>query len=196
MAAQPDEIELLQAWRGGDADAGAALYERHFEGIRRFFRTKVAPEDVEDTIQRVFLACVESRDAFRGDSTFRTYVFTIARYELYRYLRRRGRDAVALGLDAGVTSIHQLGISPSSAAARDEARDRVLDALRRLPIEQQVMLELRYWEDLSAAEIATIMDIAVPTVRTRLFRARAAMREALGHVEADALRASLMGARP
>src|SRR5262245_54521588 len=143
------DLELLARWRGGDASAGAELFELHFDGVRRFFRTKVAAEDVEDTIQRVFLACVESRDAFRGESSFRTYVFTIARHELYRYLRKRGRDAIALGLDTSVASIHVLGISPSSAAARDEQNGRVRAALQTLPVEQQTMLELRYWEDLA-----------------------------------------------
>jgi RNA polymerase sigma-70 factor (ECF subfamily) len=196
MGGDRDDLDLLEKWRAGDSAAGAALFEAHFDGVRRFFRNKLAAEDVEDTIQRVFLACVESRDVFRGDSSFRTYVFTIARHELYRYLRRRGRDVVALGLDASVTSIHMLGISPSSAAARDEARDRVHEALRRLPVEQQVMLELKYWEDLATAEIAAIMEIPEATVRTRLFRARAALREALATAGPKALERALVAARP
>ncbi len=190
------DFELLARWRTGDTRAGARLFARHFDGVRRFFRNKIAAEDVEDTIQRVFLACVESRDAFRGDASFRTYVFTIARHELYRHLRRRGRDAVALGIDVSVASIHALGISPSSAVARDQADRRVRQALQRLPVEQQTMLELRYWEDLPTPDIAAIMDIAEPTVRTRLFRARAALRTMLADIEDEAVRAALVAARP
>jgi RNA polymerase sigma factor (sigma-70 family) len=190
------DLELLARWRDGDLQAGAQLFERHFDAVRRFFRTKVAAEDVEDTIQRVFLACVESRNAFRGDASFRTYVFTIARHELYRHLRRRGRDAIALGLDASVSSVYALGISPSSAVGREENERRVRQALRRLPVEQQTMLELRYWEDLPTPEIAAIMEIAEATVRTRLFRARAALRTLLAELEDEALHAALVAARP
>ncbi|HWB76128.1 MAG TPA: sigma-70 family RNA polymerase sigma factor [Nannocystaceae bacterium] len=174
-----DELELLQRWRGGDEAAGAELFRHYFPPLRRFFRNKIAPEDVEDVLQRVFLACVESREAFRGDSSFRTYLFTIARHELYRHIRKRAHDLVGRGLDVTMTSIAELALSPSSAIARDEQHALILGALQRLSIEQQLMLELKYWENLSSAEIAAIMEIAEATVRTRLFRARQALRAEL-----------------
>ena len=172
-----EDFELLDAWRRGEREAGSALFERHFPPVRRFFRNKLPPSDVEDAVQKTFLACVESRDRFRGDASFRTYLFTVARNELFRALRKRERDAVAAGLDIGVTSLHALGVSPSSAFARDEAQQRVLAALRRLSVDQQTLLELHYWENVKGPALAKIFDVAEPTIRTRLFRARARLRE-------------------
>jgi RNA polymerase sigma factor (sigma-70 family) len=191
------ELQLLEAWRGGDDAAGAELFRRYFPPLRRFFRNKIVATDIEDVLQRVFLACVESRARFRGDASFRTYVFTIARHELYGYLRRRAHDLVAAGLDVTMTSIAQLGISPSSAIARGQAHAAVLAALQRLPIEQQVLLELKYWEGLAGAEIAAVMGIAEATVRTRLFRARQALREQIdARLGEGALAVVVAAARP
>src|SRR6185436_6575853 len=73
---RPD-AELLSAWRGGDEKAGAELFERHFEALFRFFRNK-AGDQAEDLVQETFLACL-SGPAFRGEASFRTYLFTVAR---------------------------------------------------------------------------------------------------------------------
>jgi RNA polymerase sigma-70 factor (ECF subfamily) len=174
-----EDFELLDAWRAGDVAAGGELFQRHFPAIRRFFRNKIAPEDAEDAIQRVFLACVESRDAFRGEASVRTYLFTIARNELYRRIRKNAHDRVRAEPDLSVASLAALGLSPASVIARDEEHAMVLAALRELPVEQQVMLELKYWERASSADLAAVMGIPEATVRTRLFRARRALREAL-----------------
>jgi DNA-directed RNA polymerase specialized sigma24 family protein len=90
--------ELLRAWRAGDREAGGTLFERHFAAIRRFFRNKV-DHQVEDLVQRTFTACVEARDRFRGDSSFRTYLFAIAHNVLRDHIRRRRRGTEELDLD-------------------------------------------------------------------------------------------------
>jgi DNA-directed RNA polymerase specialized sigma24 family protein len=54
------DIELLEAWRGGDRRAGEQLFERHYAAVARFFRNKLE-FGVDDLIQRTFLACVEGR---------------------------------------------------------------------------------------------------------------------------------------
>lgn len=180
MQGDPDrDLDLLQHWRDGDKAAGNELFERHFPAMRRFFRNKLAADEVEDIIQRTFLACVESRDRFRGDSTFRTYLFTVARHELYRHLRKRSKDVVAAGLDFSVSSLDALGMSPSTAMAKNEEHEMVLTALQHLPVQQQVLLELYYWERVPGPELARIMEVAEPTIRTRLHRARNRLRETL-----------------
>ncbi len=172
-----DDFELLAAWRDGDKAAGNALFQRHFKAIRRFFRNKAELSEVEDLIQRTFLACVESRDRFRGDSSFRTYLYVVARNELYGHVRRRTRDEVRAGLDFTVRSLFDLGLSPSKVVAKREAHELVLEALRRIPVDQQILLELYYWERVPGPELARILEVAPPTVRTRLYRARDALRK-------------------
>lgn len=171
------DLQLLQRWREGDVESGNTLFHRHFASIRRFFRNKVVAEDVEDLIQRTFLACVESRDRFRGDSTFRTYLFVVARNELFRHLRRKARKDEREAPDFGVSSVHAMGISPSGLVAKQEEHQLVLEALRRIPVEYQLVVELYYWEQIPGPELAEILGVAPTTVRTRLHRAREALRE-------------------
>jgi RNA polymerase sigma factor (sigma-70 family) len=170
--ADPDLV-LLDKWRGGDRSAGQDLFSRHFTDIYRFFEHKVAG-DADDLAQRTFLACVASRDDFRSQSTFRTYLFAIARNELYGHLRRLPRHAE---IDFEVTSIRALITSPSERVARAEQVQQLREALRELPAEQQLLLELHYWHDLDAAALGEVFGAAPGTVRVRLLRARQALRE-------------------
>ena len=173
------DLELLERWRAGDRDAGNQLFERHFSSICRFFENKIQG-DVEELVQSTFLACVNNRDSFQNKSSFRTYLFSIARYQLYGYYRGKKRDGDAL--DFGVTSLVDLGTGPRSRLARGEDQELLLNALCALPLEQQVLLELFYWENMEASELAGVFDVAPATVRTRLFRARHALRDAMAEL--------------
>lgn len=184
-----DDAELLEEWRAGDRAAGNALFRRHFASIRRFFRNKIAPDDVEDLIQRTFAACVEGKERFRGDSSFRTFLFAVARRQLYKFLRDRASRDARVDPDLGVSSINALGHSPSSVLAARQDQALVLEALQRISVDHQVMLELYYWEQLPGPDIARVFDITPTTVRTRLFRARRALEEAINELrEASGVR--------
>ncbi|MCY1005255.1 sigma-70 family RNA polymerase sigma factor [Nannocystis pusilla] len=163
------DIELLEAWRAGDVRAGDALLRRYFEALHRFFAHKV-DDEVDDLIQRTFLALVRSRQAIREAASFRAYVFTVARNELYHYLgaRRRTREA----LDFGSVSVADLGTSPSGAFARRKEQAALLRGLRAIPVELQVALELHYWEGLTTAELANVLGVPQGTAKSMLRRAR------------------------
>ncbi len=189
--AMPGDFELLQRWRNGDSDAGRELFARHFEAVFRFFRNKVGTV-ADDLTQQTFMGIVKARDSFRGDSTFRTYLFMVARKRLYSHLREchRRRDAV----EFHSTSVADIGvISPSQAVqVRDEQR-LLLQGLRILTVEMQVALELFYWEDLSVTEIAQVLEIPLGTVKSRLQRARARLDQIIGELaQSEALRRSTM----
>lgn len=168
------DLELLQRWRDGEAGAGNQLFKRHFDSLWRFFDNKL-DGDVDELVQATFLACVRSRDRFKGQSSFRTYVFVIARNELYRHLRKRKRDADAL--DFGVTSLADLRTTPGSWLARKKDCQLLLHALQELPVEQQIVLELHYWEDMTPTELAAMFEITPSAMRSRLLRARESLRE-------------------
>src|SRR5690606_25346041 len=113
-------LELLEAWRGGDRQAGEQLFERHFDAVARFFRNKVN-QGIDDLIQRTFLACVEGKDRFRGEASFRTFLFAVAHNVLSKHYRSQRRHGDRI--DFGVTSVHDLAPSPSVVVARhDEHR--------------------------------------------------------------------------
>ena len=177
----PTDAALLQAWRDGDEQAGRALVRRHTTTLHRFFAIK-APEHVGDLVQSVFLAALEG-PPFRGDAAFRTYLLAIARRLLLKHFRKRVRGERALALAKMTAS--DVGGSPSMvAAARQEVRLLAV-ALRRIPVDHQIALELFYWEELPVAEIAVVLDVAPGTVKSRLSRAREALRDQIARAEAD-----------
>lgn len=176
------DFELLDAWRAGDRTAGSALFDRYFDSLFRFFRNKVT-DGADDLVQQTFLACVKSRDRFRGDSSFRTYLFTAARSKLYDYLDRRRKEGDAV--DYGATSCADLGISPSSIVARNERQRLLLLALRELPIDLQIALELYYFEQIRGPELAQVLGVPEGTVRSRLRRGLEILRERLQQLAKD-----------
>jgi RNA polymerase sigma-70 factor (ECF subfamily) len=182
---QDSDATLLASWRDGDQRAGTALFRRHFSAVRRFFRNKVGPDDVEDLVQRTFMGLLEAAARFRGDASVRVLVFSIARNQLYKFLRDRGRR-LARQVDLAVSSVQALGLTPSSVVAAGQKQALVQEALQRISVDHQVVIELHYWEELPTDEIAAILEIAPATVRTRLHRARAALDEALQELSAGA----------
>jgi RNA polymerase sigma-70 factor (ECF subfamily) len=171
------DAELLDAWRDGDAAAGNALLERHVEALVRFFEGKVE-DGVDDLVQRTMLACVMHRDRMRESASFRGFLFAVARNELYDHYKRIARERHAF--DPSVSAVLDLAPSPSSAVAQGDARGAMLFALRRIPIELQIAVELHYWEELTTNELADALGVPQGTVKSRLRRAKELLRERLG----------------
>ncbi|MBL4684207.1 MAG: RNA polymerase sigma factor [Nannocystaceae bacterium] len=169
MAEEMDDGALLDRWIDKDTAAGRSLVERHFESVHRFFRSKI-DRGAEDLTQRVFAACVAEPQRFRGEGTFRAYLLGIARHILFNHFRKQRREVRAL--DFGVVSMEELQPSPTSALAMRGEMRLLHAALRRLPLDLQIVLELHYWEGATTAEIARIVEVPVGTVKTRLARAR------------------------
>lgn len=168
------DTALLDAWRAGDKRAGNALLTRHFAVLLRFFQNKVGAE-ADELIQRTMLACVESRDRLRGEASFRTYMFTVARNELYRFFRRR--TAHREELDGSVSSLVELRTSITGQLLERERLDALESALQRLPLDDQIMLELFYTEELDSRALAQIFGIESSSIRARLRRARASVEK-------------------
>ncbi len=169
MTASSD-IDLLEAWRGGDRSAGDRLFERHFSGIFRFFRTKVDHGAAEDLTQATFLACVDGRDRFLQSASFRTYLFAIARNQLLMHFRKRARRDLVVSPQTA--SAIDLGASPGSLVVAKEEQRLLCRALQRIPVDFQIAVELYYWEELSTRELAEVLSVPEGTVRSRLARAR------------------------
>lgn len=169
-AAQPTDFELLERWRQGDREAGNDLFTRHFRAVFRFFRTKLDDELAEELSQVCFLACVDGRDKFRAASSFRTYLFAIARNQLFMHFRKRGRQVEVSTFET--QSMADLGAGPSTLVAARAEQRLLLRALRRIPVDFQIAVELFYWEGLATREIATVLGVPEGTVRSRLTRAR------------------------
>jgi RNA polymerase sigma factor (sigma-70 family) len=170
----PGDLVLLDRWCAGDNDAGTRLFRRHLPAVYRFFATKVEREDVDEPVQETFLVCVRKRDQFRRESSFRTFLFAIARLVLHEHWRRHRGQAIPVDFDE--ISVASLSTSVGTRIARREEQSRLLEAMRELPLDQQLLLELYYWEKLEGDELAPVFNVEPATIRGRLFRAREALR--------------------
>ena len=174
-ARRVDDVELLERWRGGDRASGEELFARHFDSLCAFFVTKCS--DPDDLVQRTLLACLNAKDQFRNQSSFRTYLFTIARHELYHHFRRGRQDRERL--DFAVTSLAELVTTPGTRLARHAEQQKMLQVLRTLPLDHQMLLELFYWHDVEVQALAEIFDATPNAIRVRMHRARQQLRDGL-----------------
>ena len=175
---------LLTAWKEGDRRAGNRLFERHFERIRRFFVNKTSGDDeVSELTQRTFLRCVDASERFEGRSSFRTFLFAIARNVLLEHYRQRLRDRRCN--DFGDLSLVDLGAGPSTLLHEKQEQQILLLALRKIPMKDQVILELYYWEKLTAIQIGEIMEIPENTARSRIRLGKQRLKEAIEGVTSE-----------
>lgn len=179
MIAHMDDWQLLEAWRGGDGASGELLVGRYMGLLTRFFRNKVSnPEDVGDLISDTMLACTRNKENVREAVAFRAYMFSIATNMLRRYYRKKAKrdreiddfESLCVGSSDGPNSLTSL------VSIKEEGR-LLVRALRMIPLEQQIVLELSYIESLNGAEIAELLDVPQPTVYTRLRRGKEKLQE-------------------
>lgn len=171
----PDE-ELYAAWERGDKPSAEALIDRHLRSIGRFFVNKVtdAP-DAEDLASRVFEVVARNLGAFERNSSFRTYLFGIARNVLREYIRYKRRRPGEV--DFRVTAVRDLGPSPSAIVAERKDQLLLLQALRAIPLAYQTVIELSYFENLTQAEIAKLLAVPPGTVASRIRRGKKMLDE-------------------
>ncbi len=173
--------ELFEAWRCGDRTAGNVLCRRHFWAIRRFFQNKVDRE-VEELVQQTFARCVEGRARYAGRSSFRIFLFGVARNVLREFYRGGRHCQPAIFSEQ---SVRDMGAGPSTALAKRQEQRLLLEALRRIPMELQVVLELYYWEELTGVELGEILDVPERTARSRVRRAKQLLEKALTRIKAS-----------
>ncbi len=195
--ADPD-AELVARARSGDVGAFEDLIRRN---QARIYRTLAgltgSAEDAEDCCQSAFVKAFRKIGDFAGASRFSTWLTRIAINEGLERLRSRhpaeSFDAAAAGDEEFRPSPGEAWIEdPERLYAREETRRLVRQELARLPVAYRTAVMLRVIEQLSTAEAAAVLDLPVPTLKTRLLRGRLMLREAL----AAHFAAAPGGARP
>jgi RNA polymerase sigma-70 factor (ECF subfamily) len=179
-----DEAELVQRCAAGDDAACAELVAQHQRMVYQLaFHLLGSREEALDLSQEVFLRVFRTVGSFRGQSSLRTWLFRIvvnqARNRQRWWRRRRQSDQVSLDqhvVDHGEPRQPGDDASPDRVLARKQTARRLWDALDRLPFDQRTAIVLREFDGLSYDEIAFSLDIAVGTVKSRLTRARHALR--------------------
>jgi RNA polymerase sigma-70 factor (ECF subfamily) len=180
------EIEtepLLQAVRAGDAEALDALLRRYQPQIYRFgMKMCRDPEDAQDILQETLLAAARTLHGFRGGSSVSTWLYTIARSFCIKKRRRSvfAPEVVSLESEAPrARSAPDQARDPERTLADREVAKALESAIVALEPEYREVLVLRDVEGLSAAEVADVTGLSVAAVKSRLHRARTAVRDRL-----------------
>jgi len=170
-AAQTDE-QLMVAFSRGSTEAFSELFSRYKQPVFGFFRRRVAdPAQAEELAQETFLAVLRASSRYEPRALFRTYLYAIGLKILRAHRRKTAFRATFLGASAGFRE----PTGPDTADAELLLRQAV-GKLER--VDREILL-LREFEELSYSEIAGLLRLPVNTVRSRLFRARVALRELL-----------------
>jgi RNA polymerase sigma-70 factor (ECF subfamily) len=180
LSDEPSDLELIARWKSGDQRAATELVERHAKAVARFVASVGARVDVDDLVQDTFSRAFASLDSFRGESSLRTWLFTIARrlvLDRRRSERRRGGGArmqvEVQDVDA-VTEYDAL-----DAVVADEAERRMREAVAHLTPTQREVFTLRVAEGLSYREIAEAVDTTEGAARVHYHNAMRAVKEFL-----------------
>jgi RNA polymerase sigma-70 factor (ECF subfamily) len=162
---------LMLEFRDGSRDAFVALFERYRDPVWRFFRRRVPDAArAEELTQDAFVAVLQGSTRYEPRASFRSYLFGIA-YNLWMADCRKLANRRAAGA---------LDEEPAAPASGDPAEAIwVRRALARLGAADREMVMLREYEQLSYQEIADLLRLPINTVRSRLFRARVALKDAL-----------------
>lgn len=182
MEGRPTEDALLvQRSREGDRDAYAELVTR-YEGVaaRTAYVITGDHDDAEDVAQEAFVKAFYALDRFRPSAPFRPWLLRIVANEaINRRKAARRRATVDLSLAEDRAS-SDTALSPEAAALAAERRDHVLAALRTMREDDRLVIAYRYFFELSEAEMAAALGVAKGTVKSRLSRAIARLRESMG----------------
>lgn len=173
------EVDLVCAARDGDRRAFGALVERYERPIFSLaYRMLGNAEDAEDAAQESFLRAYRSLGSYDFHRPFSTWLLSIAAHFCIDRLRRR-RAVVSLDELPTWRQVPGDGVDPEHAAETVDEGDRVQASLRALPDDYRAVLVLRYWHDLSYAEIAAMFGETESAIKSRLHRARLSMAELL-----------------
>jgi RNA polymerase sigma-70 factor, ECF subfamily len=172
--------ELVRRCRAGDTSAFGDLVERHQSRVYHLcLRIVGDPDEARDAAQDALIAGWRKLDQFRGDSAFTTWLHRVTVNACYDLLRKRRRQPM-LHLAADDERDHEPGPPLPDHADAVATSAEVSAALQRVPVEFRAALVLADVEDLPYAEIATILGVAVGTVKSRVHRGRVALARAMG----------------
>jgi len=174
--------ELLAAWQAGDRHAGEQLVQRHGRALSSFFRHRVSAPAIADLVQQTLLTLCETQHRIRTDSSFRAFAFGVARRKLLSHAR--ARRTVALP-DAGLAELQAEDPSATSVLHARFQNNVAIAALRELPLDEQILLELHEHQGLKRRELAVVFDVPMGVIGGRVHRARERLRRIVERVTND-----------
>jgi RNA polymerase sigma-70 factor, ECF subfamily len=179
--ARSDEARLVARSQGGDRLAFEELVRRHADRLYAVVLRFVAdPDEAEEVTQEAFLRAWRSIEKFEFRSQFFTWLYRIGINEAKRRAERRPPAGTVSSIeDTPIEDAPDWSEAPEFRAEQDQLRGVLEDAVRALPIEYRTPLILRDVEGLSTQEAAGVMELHEAAFKSRLHRARLAVRRAL-----------------
>jgi RNA polymerase sigma-70 factor (ECF subfamily) len=204
QAAALTDVELASRIAGRDQVAFETLMRRNNGKLFRVARAIVKDDaEAEDVLQDAYLEAFRQIGEFRGEAQLSTWLTRIVINQALMRLRRQKRERVVVPFRAGTDRAVERGPheseivdekaeSPTDASMRAQARRMLERRIDELPVAFRTVFVMREVEDMSVEETAACLGIPPATVRTRLFRARALLRESLAR-ELDAATVDVFG---
>jgi RNA polymerase sigma-70 factor, ECF subfamily len=184
-----DDAELVRRTARNDEAAFEIIMRRHNGRLFRVARAILKNDaEAEDALQEAYIDAYRNIGKFRGDANLSTWLTRIVINQALGRLRRRKRDGVVVpfAMPQGSEQEHEEGAvadtrtdSPETAAMRADIRRLLEQKLDELPVAFRTVFIMREVEEMTVEETAACLSIPSATVRTRLFRARALLRESL-----------------
>ena len=174
----PRDAVLIAQWKAGDQRAASELVERHASALARFAASCGAREEIDELVQDTFVRAFGSLDGFRGDSSFRTWLFTIERRLLMDRRRAERRRPKGAEISEGDVATEYDALDDMVA---DEAQARVRQAMAKLTPTQREVFVLRVNEGLSYKEIAETVSTTEGAARVHYHNAMRAVKEFLSN---------------
>jgi RNA polymerase sigma-70 factor, ECF subfamily len=176
-----EDSALIKLALAGHAECFTLLVGRHLTAIKRCIGSMVRDRlEADDLLQEVLFKVWRRLSTFRSEASFRTWMTRVAINEVLQSHRRERRCPTSRPL-GNLDGLASPGESPHRSLARVEARQMVRGAVARLPEIYRQVLILRDLEEFSISETAKRLQSSIPTVKSRLFRARRMLTAALKH---------------
>lgn len=164
-----DDAKLLAQIAQGDRAAMKAFYFRHEPPLQKFLERKVSdPFLVADIVQETFLDVWRSASRFEGRSKVKTWLFTMARYKMIDTFRKLSRE---MPLEDDHDSVDE-GPTPEAILSTSEVQINVRECIDKLSNTHARAVRLAFFEGLTYAEISTVENVPVSTIKTRIFHAK------------------------
>ena len=178
------DVELMGKVGAGDIRAFEELVERHQRAVIGTVAKMLGnASDAEDIAQQVFVRIWKSAVRYEAQAKFTTWLFTITRNLVFNEVRRRQRKPT-VSVDEREETTHRtvedlLAVSPDDEMLQTELEEAIDRAIQGLPDKQRMAVVLRRYEEMPYEEIAAVLEMSIPAVKSLLFRARAHLKEAL-----------------
>lgn len=183
----PDERQLIERCRQGDRQAFDELVRRYEkQAYNLAYRLTGNYDDASDVVVEAFVRVFQGLHTFRGDSQFRTWLHRVV-VNTFLDMRKRSRGRPNLSLEEQIEldgdlferQVEDHSPGPQELVEQEEVEQALQQAIAQLSPERRILIVLYHFENLSYEEIAQMLNLPVGTVKSRLNRARSALREIL-----------------